>query len=200
MIFGFQYYIMREKRTLLRRNSQLFQVMCLFKVWQDENFVDGYIQEDFFFFSFSIILVIISLVSMFLKHFNKLTSLVCQTRFQLRKSSLIHSIYALSEAVVDFLYMWISSLIHSIQALDLENTEKKKERIFCRWVWFCKQRWQQRGGFGFAVGGFGFASDFTRQVLYFFHYFFFFSFFLLRSSSSLFFLFVSQISKTKLSA
>ena len=147
-----------------------------------------------FFFPFNTILVTISLVSMFLKHFSKLTSRVCQTRLQLRKLSLIHSFYTLPEADVNFVYMWISSLIHLIQALDLENTKKKKTR--------------KRRNKDFFVGGFGFARrDGNKGVDLVLLWmglvlqvtsqggslllFFFFSFFLLHSSS-LFFMFVLQ--------
>ena len=85
---------------------------------------------------------------------------------------------------MDFLYMWISSLIHSIYALEkkyqtnLEDTEKKKIAggfgfagrdgnrgvdLVLPWVRLVLQE-TSRSGFGFAVGALGFAGDFTEWV------------------------------------
>ena len=62
------------------------------------------------FLPFSIILARISLVSMFLKHFSKLTIRVFRTQFQLMKSSLTHSILILWNANVEiFIHVELES-------------------------------------------------------------------------------------------
>ena len=53
-----------------------------------------------------------------------------------------------------------ANITHLIQ----RTRRRRRNFFFCKWVWFCKQRWQQRGGFGFAVGVFGFTGDFTEWV------------------------------------